>query len=122
MIYELSDTQIWSIGAAVAFMCMDILTGWLKGVITHTFSSSVMREGLGHKALCLCIIGLALMLEIAGSHIAGLGFSGVTVVAVCIYIIVMEVSSILENVCSAYPELRDTPLARLFENKESNND
>lgn len=118
VIYVLSDAQIWSIGGAVAFMGMDILTGFIDSCITHTFSSSKMREGLGHKALCLCIIALAIMIEAAGSHIVGLGFSGVTVVAVCVYIIVMEVGSILENICSAYPELRDTPLARLFEHRE----
>lgn len=118
VIYVLSDAQIWSIGGAVSFMGMDILTGFIGSCVTHTFSSSKMREGLGHKALCLCIIALAIMVEAASSHIVGLGFSGVTVVAVCIYIIVMEVGSIMENICSAYPELRDTPLARMFENKE----
>ena len=30
-------------------------------------------------------------------------------------IIIMEVASILENVCAAYPELRDTPLMRIFD-------
>ncbi len=30
-------------------------------------------------------------------------------------LIVMEVASILENVCAAYPELRDTPLMRIFD-------
>lgn len=118
MIYVLSDAQIWGIGGAVSFMGMDILTGFIGSCITHTFSSAKMRKGLGHKALCLCIIALALMVEVAGSHIAGLGFSGVTVVAVCVYIIVMEVGSILENICSAYPELRDTPIAKLFEHRE----
>ena len=55
------------------------------------------------------------MIELAGTHIAGLGFSGVSVTVVCAYIIIMEVASILENVCVAYPELRDTPLMRIFD-------
>lgn len=77
-----------------------------------------MREGIGHKALILCVIAVAIMLEAASEHVVGLGFGGVTVVAVCAYMVVMEVASIMENVCSAYPELRDTPLMRVFDHKE----
>ena len=35
------------------------------------------------------------------------------------FIIVMEVASILENLCRAYPELRDTKLMRIFENEKT---
>lgn len=117
----ITEVNTWSIGLAVGFMLMDILTGFIGSIITHTFSSSKMREGLGHKALLLCIITMAVMLEIGGEHIEGLGFTAVTVPVVCVYIIVMEVGSVLENVCTAYPELRDTPLFMLFKGKDSPN-
>lgn len=116
------EANTWSIGLAVSFMLMDVLTGFIGSIITHTFSSSKMREGLGHKALLLCIIAMAVMLEIGGEHIEGLGFTAVTVPVVCVYIVVMEVGSVLENVCTAYPELRDTQLFMLFKNKENTND
>lgn len=118
----ITEVNAWSIGLAFGFMLMDILTGFIGSIITHTFSSSKMREGLGHKALLLCIIAMAVMLEIGGEHIEGLGFTAVTVPVVCIYIIVMEVGSVLENVCDAYPEMRDTTLFMLFKNKENAND
>ena len=118
----ITEVNTWSIGLAVSFMLMDILTGFIGSIITHTFSSSKMREGLGHKVLLLCIIAMAVMLEIGGEHIEGLGFTAVTVPVVSVYIIVMEVGSVLENVCSAYPELKDTPLFLLFKNKENTND
>lgn len=118
----ITEVNAWSIGLAAGFMLMDILTGFIGSIITHTFSSSKMREGLGHKALLLCVIAMAVMLEIGGEHIEGLGFAAVTVPVVCVYIIVMEVGSVLENVCAAYPELRDTPLFMLFKNKENAND
>lgn len=118
----ITEVNEWSIGLAVGFMLMDILTGFIGSIITHTFSSSKMREGLGHKVLLLCIIAMAVMLEIGGEHIEGLGFTAVTVPVVCVYIIVMEVGSVLENACSAYPELKDTPLFLLFKNKENTND
>lgn len=117
-IIHLTDAQTWAMGAAVAFMAMDILTGFIAAAINHTISSSKMREGIGHKALMVCVILVALMVEVASEHVVGLGFGGVTVVAVCAYMVVMEVASIMENVCSAYPELRDTPLMRVFDHGE----
>lgn len=118
----INEANTWSIGLAMGFMLMDILTGFIGSVITHTFSSSKMREGLGHKVLLICIIAMTVMLEIGGEHIGGLGFASITVPVVCVYIIVMEVGSVLENVCTAYPELKETPIFMLFQNKEDDND
>lgn len=118
----ITEANTWSICLAMGLMLMDILTGLIGSIITSTFSSSKMREGLGHKVLLLCIIAMTVMLEIGGEHIDGLGFTAVTVPVVCTYIIVMEVGSVFENVCSAYPELKDTPLFLLFKNKENTND
>lgn len=58
---------------------------------------------------------LSVILEVACSHVAGLPFSSVTIVVVSGYVIVMEVGSILENAVKAYPELRDSPLYKIFE-------
>lgn len=117
----ITEVNAWSIGLAVGFMLIDILTGFIGSIITHTFSSSKMREGLGHKTLLICVIAMAVMLEISGEHIEGLGFTAVTVPVVCAYIIVMEIGSVWENVCAAYPDLKDTPLSTLFKGKDSHN-
>lgn len=115
IIIQLTEPQVWAIAIACAFMVMDILTGFIGAVINGNVSSAKMRVGLCHKILLCCLIAVAVMIELAGTHIAGLGFSGVSVTVVCAYIIIMEVASILENVCAAYPELRDTPLMRIFD-------
>lgn len=115
IIIQLTEPQVWAIAIACAFMVMDTLTGFIGAVINGNVSSAKMRVGLGHKILLCCLIAVAVMIELAGTHIAGLGFSGVSVTVVCAYIIIMEVASILENVCAAYPELRDTPLMRIFD-------
>ena len=115
IIIQLTEPQVWAIAIACAFMVMDILTGFIGAVINGNVSSAKMRVGLGHKILLCCLIAVAVMIELAGTHIAGLGISGVSVTVVCAYIIIMEVASILENVCAAYPELRDTPLMRIFD-------
>ena len=117
MVLQLTEAQSWAIGAAVAFMCMDMLTGFIAAAINRCISSSKMREGIGHKALMLCVIAVALMVEVASEHVAGLDLGGVTVEAVCAYIVLMELASIMENVCAAYPELRDTPLMRVIDHQ-----
>lgn len=114
----IGEPQLWAIGLACVMMLMDFVTGFIGAVVRGTVSSSKMREGLGHKALLLCVIVLAVIVEAGAQHVAGLGFGGVTVTVVCAYIIVMEVASCLENVCAAYPELRDTPLMRVFKHDE----
>lgn len=118
----LTDVQIWALALPCAFMAMDMVTGFVGAVANGCFSSSKMREGLGHKAILLCILALAFLIELAGEHIANLPFADVTLVAVAGYIIVMEVGSVLENACTYYPALRDTPLAKLFEGKGNPDD
>lgn len=114
ILIQLTEPQVWAISLACALMLMDIVTGFIGAVINGTVSSAKMREGLGHKALLLCVILLSIIIEAGTQHVVGLGLGGVTVTVVCAYIAVMEVASCLENVCSAYPELRDTPLMRIF--------
>ena len=112
---QLAEPEVWALGTAFATMLIDVIVGFSQSLITGSFSSSVMRIGLGHKFITICIMALGVLLEAACSHVAGLPFSGVTTVVVSGYVIVMEVGSILENAAKAYPELRDTPLYKIFE-------
>lgn len=117
-IIQLAEPEVWALGTAFATMLIDVIVGFSQSLITGSFSSSVMRIGLGHKFITICIMALSVILEAACSHVAGLPFSGVTTVVVSGYVIVMEVGSILENAAKAYPELRDSPLFRLFEDEK----
>ena len=87
-----------------AFIVADIATGLIKAIATHSYSSSVMREGLFHKlgeifclifgVLCdytLPLIGIKIPLSVAQS--------------VSIYIIIMEIGSVVENIGVLNPEL-----------------
>lgn len=114
-IIKLAEPEVWALGTAFLTMLIDVVVGFAQSLITGSFSSSVMRVGLGHKFITICIMALSVILEAACSHVAGLPFSGVTTVVVSGYVIVMEVGSILENAAKAYPELRDTPLYKIFE-------
>lgn len=114
-IIQLAEPEVWALGTAFLTMLIDVVVGFAQSLITGSFSSSVMRVGLGHKFITICIMALSVILEAACSHVAGLPFNGVTTVVVSGYVIVMEVGSILENAAKAYPELRDTPLYKIFE-------
>lgn len=116
-IVQVSESMFYAFGGAVSCMGLDILTGYVGAVVNHCVSSTKMREGLGHKALLLCVELLAFVIEVVCQHVEGMGaLAGVTVVGISVVIIAMEVTSIWENVVAASPELSDSPLGRIFDN------
>lgn len=115
---QINEPQAWALAIACVVMVLDIVAGLVKAFSNHKYDSAKMRVGLVHKFTELVIVALSFVLEVACEHIAGLPFSGVTVVLTCTYIIIMEVGSIMENLIAAYPELADTPLAKLFDQKK----
>lgn len=114
-IIELADTEVWAIIAALVMMAVDIVSGFAGACVRGEVSSTKMREGLGHKAMLVIVIFVAILLQIFTLHIGDMGWSFPLITPACIYIVVMELASVLENVCAAYPELRDTPLIKLFD-------
>lgn len=118
-IYTFTEQQEWAIAGAFILMLFDIVSGIVQAIMNHEFRSSTMRKGLGHKAVLTLIILLAICIEILSSHVAGLGFGGVSIYVVCIVIIIMEVGSIMENLRKAYPELADLPVMKIFEHADA---
>lgn len=97
---------------ALIFIAFDVLTGWLKALITATTNSSIMRTGLMRKLgeliavifgyvcqYCLPLIGLQINVPFAG--------------AITTYIVLMETASVIENICAINPNLRDA-LSKVF--------
>lgn len=84
----------WQVGTTLFFMLGDIISGVVSAVILKNLDSQKMREGLLRKVLLILIVLLAFVVG---------GAFKITFVskAVCIYIIVMETVSILENVKKA---------------------
>lgn len=103
----------------LVFVGLDCLSGLLKGVANNDLSSKKMRIGLLHKATYFLSIGLAIALEFAAGYIDfGVEVAGVVYIATCGWVILAEVTSILENVCSINPSLRETKLFKLFSHEE----
>ena len=111
--------------AQVALMAvlLLILLDWVFGVgnaiARHEFSSSKMREGIGHKCseLGFCLVGII----VDGTIIGGvdLGYSAPCFTAICVYIALMEIGSLLEIFSRMNPQLADSPIFKLLaQNKQ----
>lgn len=94
------------------FIAFDVLSGWLKALITATANSSIMRTGLMRKLgeilavifgyvcqYCLPMIGVSVDVPFAG--------------AIATYIVLMETASVVENICAINPNMRDA-LSKVF--------
>lgn len=102
----------WQIGTTLIFMLCDIISGVVSAVILHNLDSQKMREGLLRKVLLILIVLLSFI--IGGAF--KLSFISK---AVCIYIIIMESISILENVKKAGIDLGK--LGELLKIKQEDN-
>ena len=86
------------------FIIFDILTGLIKGLHEKKINSTYLREGLYHKlSELICICG-AWGLEY-GLQYVSLGVDVPLRSTVSVYICVMELISILENICEVNPKL-----------------
>ena len=98
---------------AFAFIVLDFLTGIVKAFATNSFTSTKMREGLFHKVgLILCMI-LGGLVDFAQGYL-DLGVAIPVAAAICVYICLMEITSIIENVCKINPQIVPSKLAALF--------
>lgn len=117
MIDMIDMTQVdWNMIAIVlVFAFLDIIAGVLKAFKMNAFSSSLMREGLMHKAATMLVMVCASVCDVFRSG-AGVEFPfGVNIVdAFGIVVIVMEIGSILENCIDVNPELGNMKLMRIF--------
>lgn len=101
----------WFVLALVAIL-IDLLTGFvIKGLIQHNVQSSVMREGLAHKAWEVAIILCAALIDIAISVGMGIGLQPMSAVT-CAFIFIMEIASVCENALEGNPELASAPVIK----------
>lgn len=91
----------------MVLVVLDVLVGFIGAIITKTVSSQKMRSGLLHKFTELVVVVLA---DVVDSALIG-GFDIVdgtpVLLATCVYIAFMEISSILELVAKYNPHLKD---------------
>lgn len=98
----------WQVITPLVFSGLDILTGYIQAVINKNVDSKIMREGLLHKCLLIVAIVIGYIVEYA------FGLSAVSTV-ITVYICVMELMSILENIKKAGIDLK---ILDFLKNKE----
>lgn len=108
----------WAFGFALAFIFLDVATGYAQAVANHCVSSEKMRAGFWHKLALVFAMLAAGLADMAAAVEIDLGFSMPLFECACCYICLMELMSILENVKKMNPELEDTPLLKLFGKEE----
>lgn len=106
---------------AGAFILFDIVTGIIKAVVNEGLNSTCLRKGLFHK--------LSEILSVIGSDLLEYGAKYIHIntdlpilEAVTAYICVMELISILENLCAINPGLCKLFKPYLEKMREENND
>lgn len=111
-----TEPDMWALFAALFFTTTDYLTGIVKAIMQNNLSSRKMREGLGHKFAYLVLITVAYAIDTVSTHVSlGLPVNVfvITIGGVCL----IELTSILENICDINPELKNKPFMQTFDTK-----
>lgn len=99
------NVYFFSFVSLCTFIVLDIISGVIKAFATDgTLNSSVMRQGAYHKASEILLWVFCFALEIVNLKIE-LGVDVPLVEGITIYLIVMEATSIYENIKAAHPDI-----------------
>ena len=103
------------------FILFDVLTGLLSAMQKGDVNSTALRKGLFHKmGECLTVGGAWLLERLTGY--LDLSFEIPLLKTVCIYICIMELVSILENIATISPGLAKllSPYLDKLKDKQNN--
>lgn len=119
----MTETLFYEILAVFVFIIMDYITGIIGAIMHGNLSSAKMREGLGNKFAYLCVFFIAWFIDFEMGHI-DIGFYSALTPIVTIGIVLIELSSIIENIGKINPQLAQAEFMKVFANyhKEENND
>lgn len=95
------------------FIMLDLLTGIVKAFREKAYSSTVMREGLYHKCGSILCVVFAVLVDYAQTVI-DIGVTVPVTASLCAYIVVMEIGSIIENICAINPDIMPDKLKAFF--------
>lgn len=97
----------------MVFIILDIITGLLKAFKQKEYSSTYMREGLYHKCGSIFCILFGTLIDYTQKYL-DIGVSIPILKAICGYIILMEITSIIENICLLNPDIMPEKLTQYF--------
>lgn len=118
----MSTTELCALGITAILIAMDYLSGIAAAASRGDLQSSKMREGLWHKLGEVGAILLAYLVAEEG-HYIGLPYQiDLLIPAVLIWISVMEITSILENLALLNPDLASAGFLQIFKKATEEND
>lgn len=108
----LSVLPVKLILVVLVFIAVDILVGIIKAAYKTGFKSAKMREGLYHKLGEILSVIFGALCELA-FPIVGIDIKIPIVSSICIYLVIMETGSIVENLAVISPNIQKI-LAKVF--------
>ena len=109
-----SDVAKVLLVAVMLLTVADVFFGILNALVHKDFQSSKMREGIAHKSTTAGAILVGCVID--GTITAGvdLGYPAPVLAAICGYIILMEVASLLETFGKLNPQFQGSPIYQLL--------
>lgn len=98
------------------FIVLDFVSGIILAVKNKNMNSTKMREGLFHKLGFILTIILGIAIEYAMNYME-LGFTIPIVTSICIFLVITEIVSILENLIGINPALNNHAFLKIFGRK-----
>lgn len=114
----MTETLFYEILAVLVFIVMDYVTGVINAAMHGKLSSTKMREGLGNKFAYLCVCFIAWFIDFEMEHI-DIGFRSALTPLVTVGIVLIELSSIIENISKINPELKNAPFMNIFSQNDN---
>lgn len=115
----MTETLFYEILAVLVFTITDYVTGIIGAVMHGNLSSTKMREGLGHKFAYLCVFFIAWFIDFEMGHI-DIGFHNTLTPIVTAGIVLIELSSVIENISKINPKIKDAPFMSIFNQNSVN--
>ena len=117
MFESFANFNWWLVVAALLFILLDFISGFIQAVANKELHSDKLRKGLFHKCGFILAIVFGLLCEWSIQFV-DLGFDVPIAIAICAYIILTEITSIIENLGKLSPELASSSFMSIFKRDE----
>lgn len=109
-----TEEETWLSVAVLIFIIIDYITGVINAALKNSISSQKMREGLGHKATYIILLSVCYTIDAIQLN-TELNLPTKLFPIVSCGILLIELTSIIENICEINPELKQANFMYIFE-------
>lgn len=109
-----TEEETWLSIAVLIFIIIDYITGVINAALKKSISSRKMREGLGHKATYIILLSVCYTIDTIQLN-TELNLPTKLFPIVSCGILLIELTSIIENICEINPELKQANFMYIFE-------